>query len=727
MDIASICSLPVGVLAWRSPRPALSVIVKMTLSLGDAEPSLIDPQVNLSLDRPSSIGAPHELLYASDFVPRKARCDVLLTGHARSSKPSRAIPVRLRAGPIERRFFALAAEPSKEIPLSATYLRGGEGAPTGDVSVGPMDAFFPARAKLLQRAGLGPGGVPLLPVDFDYSAFNAAPPEQQLDTLPSAIELDALLPGSSRRKIHLPSERPRVYAFARERGARGRSIREVPLRCDTLWIDTDRALCSLVWRGVIELAGEEPDLALSLAAFGLAERITDLERRLEGARRVRAAEASDFQAPFAMEDETTPSMEVKPSHADHAKGMLGSLGAMQLGGVGRAPGQDDQKASSHAIPAQKPAPALADDEVELAADEILEVDEVEEIEPEAEIIEDLADEPTPMPADGLRASPGRAGGAAPIPPPELKRNSFDLEESTQTNFQVPQRAALPFPAALDRASPIPAGPDSPERRSSLPDLPFQIQMPSPPAAAAPPAAPLGAESITTKPPDALPFKSKRRTTLIDPPVLAGEVRSALPFVKAAGDAPREAVLPPEPSPAMPVLPFVNINVPADAPRAVPPPSDASSALPFVKPAPISTSVPLVAPPDIPSALPFMKPAAPPPTDVASPPAYVPSALPFVKPAPEATPWAAPAPAFPAFPFLAQLKPVEPAVSLAPTPELPKAEAKKNTKKSLLPLETYAAIQVDLWDEGAVLEDVLARHGVDEITWRDNEQRRAEAV
>jgi hypothetical protein len=27
---------------------------------------------------------------------------------------------------------------------------------------------------------------------------------------------------------------------------------------------------------------------------------------------------------------------------------------------------------------------------------------------------------------------------------------------------------------------------------------------------------------------------------------------------------------------------------------------------------------------------------------------------------------------------------------------------------------YAAIQVDLWDEGAVLEDILARHGIDEI-------------
>jgi hypothetical protein len=114
---------------------------------------------------------------------------------------------------------------------------------------------------------------------------------------------------------------------------------------------------------------------------------------------------------------------------------------------------------------------------------------------------------------------------------------------------------------------------------------------------------------------------------------------------------------------------------------------------------------------------------------------VPSALPFVKKSePEATPWAAPSPAFP---FLRPLIPVAPATPSpdAAPPEAepldPQEEKRKRLQaqiqKPLLPLETYATIQVDLWDEGVLLENVLARHGIDEITWRDNEQRRADAL
>lgn len=765
MDIASLCPLPVGVLAWRSPRPALSVIVKMTLSVGDAEPSLLDPQERLSLDRPSSIGAPHELLYASDFVPKKARCDVLLTGHARSPMPSRRIPVRIRAGEAHRAFFALAAEASSQIPLSATYLRSGESASSGHVSVGPMDALSPARAKLLSRATLGPGGVPLapLPPDFNFAAFNAAPVALQIERLPSVIELDGLLPGLPRRKIVLPSERPRVYAWVKDR----RSLREVPLRCDTLWIDADRALCSLVFRGVIELEGEgneRPNLALTLAAFGLPERISDLERRLEGAPRVRAAEASDLlgaaSAIHPIEDETTKALEAEPAvETPRPRRGLGALGGMRLGGSRRAPAHDDdEKTTFRALPVRQP--ATADDEAadELAAEEILEVDEVEEIEPE--VMDDIADEPTPIPAGGLRPLSEGWGDSLRIQPPVLKRTTFVLEESTQTNFQIPQRSALPF--EMDRPSPIPAAPDSTDRRPSYSDLPFQVVPPS--VVAAPSAEAPESEKKTTESavqntppniPDALPFKSRRKATLVNPPVLLDEVRSALPFVKAPVDAAREALPISEPPSGPPVLPFVKVA--SDAPRDVmsppePPlpvlpfitakktlameaprdvPSDPSSALPFIKPAAAMPSVPVVAPSDIPSALPFTKPAAAPP-EASAPPSWVPSGLPFVKSAPEAASFTASAPA--AFSFLSQLKPVEPAA--APSPSPPSAEDNNSNNKNkieitatkpLLPMETYAAIQVDLWDEGALLEDVLARHGMDEITWRDNEQRRADAL
>jgi hypothetical protein len=743
----------------------------MTLSLEGAEPSLLDPQEPLSLDRPSGIGAPHELLYASDFVPKKARVDVLLAGHARSSTPSRRIPVRFCAGDLERCFFALAAEPSEEIPLSATYLRAGEAPASGGVSVGPTDVSSPDRARLLGRASLGPGGVPLapLPADFDFGAFNAAPPEQQIDELPpgAVIELDALLPGQPHRVLTLPSERPRVYVLAKDAknagdassvkgaknantkapGARGRTLFEVPLRCDTLWIDADRALCSLVWRGVIELAGDGaalPELAVSLAAFGLAERISDLERRLESAPRVRAAEASDFQAQHAVEDEPTASVEAEPAPETPPAQALGSLGAMRLGAARRAH-DDDEKTMLHSIPA-RPAPVAAlapgDDDIaeEIAADELVEevdeVLEVEEIEPYEEALEEIADEPTSIPEERVSASPAPPGNATVTQPLGVSqdqnktktktktKNPFGLEESTQTNFKIPERAALPF----DRQSPIPAAPE-PSRDSRPPysDLPFQMSpaVAAPAAPEAKPKAPL---------PDALPFKSQRKMTLINPPLLPEDVPPALPFVKVAGDAVREAAA--DSPPAMPVLPFVKVV--AEAPRDVPPPAGVQPVLPFItttKTLPGIPSNPDVAPPDTPSALPFSKPAAPPPSDTPSPPAWVPSALPFVKKSePEATPWAAPSPAFP---FLRPLIPVAPATPSpdAAPPEAepldPQEEKRKRLQaqiqKPLLPLETYATIQVDLWDEGVLLENVLARHGIDEITWRDNEQRRADAL
>lgn len=696
MDIASLCPLPIGVLAWRAPRPALSVIVKMTLHLSGSEPSLLDPQENLSLDRRSPVGAPHELLYASDFAPKKARCDVLLTGHARSEVPSRVIPARLRAGSVERRFFALAAEPSMEIPLSATYLRAGESASSGDVSVGPSDALAPSRAARSALASLDPNGLPLapLPPDFDFTAFNAAPPEQQLNQMPVAIELDALLPGAPRQRIDFPSERPRVYAFVNDRGAR--PIREVPLRCDTLWIDTDRAICSLVFRGIIELAteGDVPRLALTLAPFGLPERAKDLERRLDGAPRVRAAEASDFRPSHAIDEETTSALSAK---TPRAQGTLGTLGGMRLGGLRRAP-DDDEKTTFRPIPTPRPGGDEAAEEI--LADELLEVFEVEEIEPE----EDIADEPTPPSADNRISRPP---AETRIQPPVLRRTTLVFEESTQTNFQIPQRAALPF--EMD-SSP---GPDSTPKRPSYSDLPFQ--MASPPAVPPPPvdentsSESSAAQSIPNDLPSALPFKpTKRRMTLLNPPVLPEETRAALPFVKAPSDPARDASPAPEAASLPPVLPFVKA-----LPSAAPP------------------SVPLVAPPDILSALPFTKPASRPPSDAPSPPLQMPSALPFVKSAPEPAPWAAPAPSsMSGLPFLAQLKPVDiggadPPISIQKVDQNRDIGA-ANTKP-LLPMETYAAVQVDLWDEGALLDDVLARHGIDEITWRDNERRRADAL
>ena len=46
----------------------------------------------------------------------------------------------------------------------------------------------------------------------------------------------------------LPGLRPRSFV-----ARRGKGLAELPLTCDTLWIDTDRSICTLVWRGQLPL------------------------------------------------------------------------------------------------------------------------------------------------------------------------------------------------------------------------------------------------------------------------------------------------------------------------------------------------------------------------------------------------------------------------------------------------------------------------------------------
>ena len=79
VDVAALCPLPVGIVAWQSPGRVLTVIVKATFSLGmNGVVTLAPVQEPLSLDRPSRLGADDELEYASDFAPLKARADVVM-------------------------------------------------------------------------------------------------------------------------------------------------------------------------------------------------------------------------------------------------------------------------------------------------------------------------------------------------------------------------------------------------------------------------------------------------------------------------------------------------------------------------------------------------------------------------------------------------------------------------------------------------------------------------
>ena len=160
------------------------------------------------VDRASPF-SPDELLLASDFAPFKPRIDVLLVGSAFAQDPAWIIAASMVVGGLRREVFAHSGEPRDAIPLSSCYLRD---APHGV----PVTVSAPCAARA-RREG--------------WARFNAAPPEQQIDTLAedADLDLDGVLRGAPRRTVSLPAMRPRVHLVD---WASGRILDAVRLCCE---------------------------------------------------------------------------------------------------------------------------------------------------------------------------------------------------------------------------------------------------------------------------------------------------------------------------------------------------------------------------------------------------------------------------------------------------------------------------------------------------------------
>ncbi|MEJ7728641.1 MAG: DUF2169 domain-containing protein [Polyangiaceae bacterium] len=315
MDIASLCPLPVGVVSWQSPGRVLSVIVKATFAIAkDGVVTLAPVQEPLSLDRKSPLGNDDELHYASDFAPLKARADVLLVGHAYADVALPSIRARLVVDELDKSFYAVAAQPSAYIPLLAGYLRKAPNAGAEVVRVGPLAPWSATRAAFGNAAvisGDGPLSMPLTS-HFDFRFFNVAPPDQQLDLLRATarVTLEGLLAGVPKLSFALPGIVPKVFHLAE--GLEGGAHRADPvaLRCDTLWIHTDRATFSLGWRGVlVEQEGRSSSACLvtTMQSRGEEQPWRQVRTQLDKATRQRAAE------PAALRERPPPSQAESPS------------------------------------------------------------------------------------------------------------------------------------------------------------------------------------------------------------------------------------------------------------------------------------------------------------------------------------------------------------------------------------------------------------------------------
>lgn len=307
MDIVSLCPLRVSGFTWQAHTGAyaLTVIVKATfllepeeLPLASKQEAVCDEETSWDADPRKSIRVP------SDRAPYKARADVMLVGHAYAPRrqPVRSLIARIVVGEVDKsievwcdRGFRIRDNQLLEGPrfaeMSLAWEHAAGGSDTNNpvgmrfdatpdrygmvslpnlqpvgisvskrsdtfapVAFGPIGSRWPARVQKLRRYVGGfrdPGWErSALPADFDPGYFQSAPSDQLVDEIRpnERIVLENLHPEHARLVTALPGVRPRAIVD-RATGER----EEIRVVGDTLWIDTDRKLCCVVWRGRIGL------------------------------------------------------------------------------------------------------------------------------------------------------------------------------------------------------------------------------------------------------------------------------------------------------------------------------------------------------------------------------------------------------------------------------------------------------------------------------------------
>lgn len=327
-----------GLQAWtipwqaKPPEHSLTVVVKATFTLGgEGDPILAaeqDPPSGDVYEEPVGGAEVSSLRYASDFAVYKPAADVLLVGHAYSTDAASGVAnVELRIGDLRRRLavfgdrkwggfgFEGNPRPFESMPLRWERALGGplsdqnpvgRGYKTGvlvpnlerpeelvrtrddrpvPACLAPVAPTWKARASKLgtyDRAWLKERW-PYLPADFDWSYFNAAPSEQQVQYLQGdeRYTLLGVLPGGRSLQGRLPGLKPRVLAQQTEEA--GGSFFEVLLRLDTAWFDAEARKLVLLWRGLFATRDEDaPEIAclfVELEKGGAARSLEDLRSR----------------------------------------------------------------------------------------------------------------------------------------------------------------------------------------------------------------------------------------------------------------------------------------------------------------------------------------------------------------------------------------------------------------------------------------------------------------
>lgn len=323
MKIVTPTMLKVAPLAGRLnfPKHSLTWIVKGTFDLkANGKAVLADEQASPTgeefyPDDEEKSGSPR---YESDFAWHKPQADLLLVGacYAPAGGPALRCPATFRVGDKAKTIGVLgnrrwekrwliwqATEPEAFTRMDLRYENsfGGEKSPANPVGKGLAELpdgvggkIWPLPnvedpAHLIQShgdhpppAGFGPLGRmwatrqaklgtykgayvktrwPWVPEDFDWTHFNAAPPEMQLDGFLRGDErlvFENLHPKHALYESYLPGLRIRCFVH-RLTGMRPGELGfdEVEMKLDTLWVDMEAEKLVLLWRGWTAVSSEE--------------------------------------------------------------------------------------------------------------------------------------------------------------------------------------------------------------------------------------------------------------------------------------------------------------------------------------------------------------------------------------------------------------------------------------------------------------------------------------
>jgi hypothetical protein len=313
VQVVELSPLKAATVVWRPAgrSPVLTVVCKATYALEQGESPLADVQDDVNERDLHAMNNPSLGLHsASDLVPFKQAADVTLVGkaYAPPGELSRALIARIRVGSVDKRvqihadrllssrsgrvrdekFFSKmalgyelapggkgtqnpAGRSLRDEPNDKGYVQlpniqhpedklSGPDSELRPIGFGPIPSQWPSRrARINGQEGpwlKGDFTAAELPADWDWGFYNVAPRDQQLVEIrpDQAITLEHLHPAEAKLETVLPGLRPVVYV------ERASGARRLEVKGDTLWIDTNRLVQTVTWRGQIAIESLEESL-----------------------------------------------------------------------------------------------------------------------------------------------------------------------------------------------------------------------------------------------------------------------------------------------------------------------------------------------------------------------------------------------------------------------------------------------------------------------------------